>query len=181
MTEKYLLFSLEDEKAKKLGEVVSSKTCKKIVNLLAEKEASEQGIARELKIPISTVEYNLKKLLDAGIIEKSKNFFYSIKGKKIDMYKVVNKLIVIAPKKTSIYSKIKNIVPATIISAALTVFLALYYKSRSFAQQIAMEKATALNGTQAVVASQAFSQWLWFALGCAIAIIVLVAWNWKRL
>src|SRR3989338_7587132 len=101
MSDKYLMFSLDDEKARNLGEVIANPTCKKIVNLLAEKNSSQSDIARELKLPLNTIDYNIKKLLEAGLIEKSKNFFWSSKGKKIEMYKVANKLIVIQQKKTS--------------------------------------------------------------------------------
>lgn len=127
MVEKYLLFSLEDEESRKLGEVISNPTCKKIVNLLAEKELSQKDIAQELKIPLNTVEYNIKKLLEAGIIEKTKNFFWSVKGKKIETYKVANKLIVISPKKSNVYNKLKGIIPVLLICAILTLIIAGYY------------------------------------------------------
>jgi len=94
------MISLEDEKSRKLGEAISNPTCKKIISLLAEKELSATEISREIKIPMNTLDYNLKKLISSGIIEKSKHF-WSVKGKKIPTYKVVNKVIVIQPKKTS--------------------------------------------------------------------------------
>src|SRR3989338_10420082 len=123
MAEKYMLFNLDDEKAKKLGEIISNTTSRRIVNFLAETEASESDIARQLNIPLNTVEYNINKLLEAGIIEKSRNFFWSVKGKKIDMLKVANKLIVISPKKSNIYSKLKGIVPVVLSSAVFTTFI----------------------------------------------------------
>ena len=91
------MISLEDEKSRKLGEAISNPTCKKIISLLAEKELSATEISREIKIPMNTLDYNLKKLISSGIIEKSKHF-WSVKGKKIPTYKVVNKVIVIQPK-----------------------------------------------------------------------------------
>ena len=71
MTEKYLLFNLDDDRAKKLGEVISNSTARKIVNFLAEKESSETEISKSLGLALNTIEYNLKKLLEAGMIEKS--------------------------------------------------------------------------------------------------------------
>ena len=197
MQNKYLLFSLEDESSKKLGEIISSPTCKKIVNLLAEKDLSESDIARELSLPINTIEYNLKKLLEAGIIEKAKNFFWSRKGRKIDIYKVANKLIVISPKKYSnIYSKIKSIIPVAIISGILTSFIAWYYKKQELAQ-LTLQKTTeyrdALTQASSSVASsisqapsdsiQLFSSlsWEWFLAGSLITIIIFLIWNWKKL
>jgi DNA-binding transcriptional ArsR family regulator len=126
MAEKYLLFSLEDEKAKKLGEVISNPTCKKIVNLLADREMSVSELARELGVPLNTVDYNVKKLVDSGMIERASKW-WSVKGKKIDTYKVANKLIVISPKKSSnVYSKLAGIVPVLLISAILTMLIFFY-------------------------------------------------------
>ncbi len=192
MLEKYLLFSLDEEKAKKLGEVISSQTCKRIVNLLAEKDASESDIAKELKLPLNTVDYNIKKLLESSIIEKSKNFFWSTKGKKIEIYKVANKLIVISPKKSNIYSKLKGVVPVALISGILTAFLYWYYKSANFTRN-AMEKAsnlgiesalnvpTTMNEMAKTGVSTSSLPWLWFLIGSLVAIIAFLIWNWKKM
>ena len=59
----FLLVSLKENKAKKLAEVISNKTCRKMLDYLAEKKhVTESEIAKELKIPISTVHYNLDNL-----------------------------------------------------------------------------------------------------------------------
>jgi len=190
MTEKYLLFSLDDEKSKKLGEVISNSTCKKIVNLLAEKELSESDIAKELGMPINTAEYNIKKLVEAGIIEKAKHW-WSVKGKKINIYRVANKLIVISPKKSNVYSKLKGIVPIVLISGILTAFLAWFYKpaniqiaERAFDAGKAMPQAA--TGSEAVsgavnIVSSVPNVWIWFLIGSLIAILAFVIWHWKKL
>ncbi len=202
MTDKFLMFSLDDEKSKKLGEVISNPTCKKIIDLLSEKKLSETDIANELKIPVNTVEYNLKKLLEAGIIEKAKDHFWSVKGKKIPIYQIANKLIVISPKK-SFSSKLKNIFPVVIISGILTSVIAWYYKSKEIAQpviektfesgnalvkSIAPAADSASNAASATTASQQnilcnFPQltWEWFLIGSLITLIIFVILNWKRL
>ncbi len=188
MAEKYLLFSLEDEQSKKLGEVISNSTCKKIASLLGEKELSETDIARELKIPVNTVEYNLKKLLQAGIIEKSKQFFWSVKGKKIDIYKIANKLIVISPKKSNIYSKLRGLVPVALILGIFTSFLAWYRSQPNFSQRLSdlapasMESAKlSLPATNMAQSSVSTISWEWFLVGSLIAIIAFAIFNWKKL
>ena len=192
MLEKYLLFSLDEEKAKKLGEVISSQTCKRIVNLLAEKDASESDIAKELKLPLNTVDYNIKKLLESSIIEKSKNFFWSTKGKKIEIYKVANKLIVISPKKSNIYSKLKGVVPVALISGILTAFLYWYYKSANFTRntmektsnlgiESALNVPTTMNEMAKTGVSTSSLPWLWFLIGSLVAIIAFLIWNWKKM
>ena len=98
MADKYINVDLDDPRTSNIGEVISNPSCKKILGLLAEKEMSESDIAQTLKIPLNTVGYNIKKLIDSGLIEKSKNYFWSVKGKRISTYRVSNKKIVISPK-----------------------------------------------------------------------------------
>ena len=75
------MVSFDDPKTSKLADVLGNKTCKKIIDLLAEKEATKSEIARALRVPLNTVEYNVNKLVEAGLIERSKNYFWSEKGK----------------------------------------------------------------------------------------------------
>ncbi|MEK6885437.1 MAG: winged helix-turn-helix domain-containing protein [Nanoarchaeota archaeon] len=98
MVEKYIELNLNDEKSGKIAEILSNKTAKKILGLLAEKELSQGDIAKELKIQLNTIDYNIKKLVDSGLIEKTSNFFWSVKGKKIPTYKLANKRIIISTK-----------------------------------------------------------------------------------
>jgi uncharacterized secreted protein with C-terminal beta-propeller domain len=126
--DKFILMGLDDDKTGDIAEVLKNKTCKKILNYLAEiKEVSEKDISSALKMPINTVEYNLKKLIKAGLVEKTKNFFWSVKGKKIPMYKLARKHIVISPNKTPSLNYLKNILPVVFIIAILAAFLALNY------------------------------------------------------
>jgi len=183
MTKKYLLFSIEDDSAKKLAGILGNKTCKKIIDILAEKESSEKDIADELKIPINTVEYNLKKLLDAEIVEKTKNFFWSQKGKKIPMYKVSNKSIIISPK-SKISSDLKSILPVAILSGIGALIVRQYF----LLEQVTVQKSDAVFS----VAQESFSNapeiarasgelfitttvpsaWLWFLAGSLFALLL---------
>src|SRR3989338_6671681 len=99
MSDKYINFDIDDPRASSIAEAMSNKTSKKILSLLAEKEMSESDIASELTMPLNTVGYNIDKLLKAGLIEKTKTYFLSSKGKKIPTYKISNKKILISPKK----------------------------------------------------------------------------------
>ena len=54
---------LEDEKSKELATIISNSTSRKILNYLSTKdEVSESDISKELKLPLSTIHYNLKQL-----------------------------------------------------------------------------------------------------------------------
>ncbi len=191
MTEKYLLFNLNDEKSKKLGEVISNSTARKIVNFLAEKESSETDISKELGLKLNTVEYNLKKLLLAGVIEKSKSFFWSKRGKKIDVYKVANKLLIISPKKTNVYSKLKSIFPVVLLSGIFTWFVVWMNKAGQFvdvSKKGMFESAEMLvtTGVENSADKMGFDFILnftpldWFLIGLWLAVIFFVIWNFKK-
>lgn len=126
----FVLLSLEDSKSKELASAISSSAAKKILTYLGSKEeSSATEISRELKMPLATVEYNLNLLLKAGLLE-SPEFKWSEKGKKVDIYKVAKKLIVIAPKGTEgLASKLSNLLPAVLITAIGSVAIYLYQKS----------------------------------------------------
>lgn len=99
MDEKEILVSLGDDRIKEIAEVVSNKTCNKILDLLTESEMTPTEISNKLKIPLNTTDYNLKKLVKSGLIEKASKW-WSVKGKRINSYKVSNKKIIISPKKS---------------------------------------------------------------------------------
>lgn len=100
MSDSYFNVDLNDPRASAIAEVLSNKSCKAILALLAEQsEITEGEIASKLSMPLNTVGYNMKKLVDAGFVEKSSGFFWSVKGKRVPKYHLANKKILIAPKK----------------------------------------------------------------------------------
>ena len=73
MENKFVLVSLNDKKLKQLSEVLQNKTCKKIIDYLTnESEASEGDLVDNLTLPASSVHYSIKKLLESGLVEKTK-------------------------------------------------------------------------------------------------------------
>jgi predicted ArsR family transcriptional regulator len=115
----FLLVSLEESESKALAQVMSNDTARKILDHLSKKEsATESEIAKELKIAISTVHYNLQALVKANLVQ-TEEFHYSKKGKEVLHYSLANKVIIIAPKKSSTESfkdKLKSIFPIALIS-----------------------------------------------------------------
>ena len=184
MEDKYIMLNLDDDKTKKVAEVVSSSSCKKILNLLADKEASESDIARELGIPVNTAEYNIKKLIESGLIE-SVSHFWSVKGKKIKSYRLAKKYIVIAPKKSN-WDKIKPILPVAIVSVILTFIIKFYYQIKNsapivqdFAEQKVMSAASgAAPAVVQISSSEAYATW--FLIGALTAIVVFLIWMWRK-
>lgn len=184
---KYIAVSLDDEKAKDIAEVISNKTAKKILNILSEKDLSESDIASSLNLPLNTIEYNLKKLEKAGLIEKAKQFFWSTRGKKIPTYKLANKSILISTKQ-----KIKGILPAAVFSFIAAIGIRFYFSSQQITNQImkaeefAGEAATAGAVERAPEVIQTLSTqplellWLFFLAGALTALLIFLMLNWRK-
>jgi DNA-binding transcriptional ArsR family regulator len=123
MTKSSIMINLDDPQSDKIADAISNKTSKKILSLLAENEMSSSEIAEKLGIPLNTATYNLKNLVDSGLVERSKRFFWSSKGKKMELYKVSNKRIIIFPK-----MMIKGILPAVLITCVIAAMIAFSFQ-----------------------------------------------------
>jgi len=197
--EKFILVSMEDSRSKKIADALGNKTCRKILDYLAEKnESSAKDLSEALKIPLNTLDYNLKLLLDSEIIEKKKNFFWSRKGKKIVMYGLSNKSIIISPKK-QISSKLKSLIPAVVLTGAFTFAIYVYNKILSYSQNTLYKTNDVLVNTvesSKIVATNFvdnapvydssilfnnFHGWIWFLAGSVIALIIFSIINWRKL
>lgn len=185
MVEKFILVSLEEEKAKKLAEIISNNTCRRILDYLSENEVSETDISKNLNIPISTVHYNLKHLLKHNLIE-IKDFYWSDKGNKVYVYRVAKKIIVIAPKGTTeLKTKLKSILPVVLISAAAAGVIRFF--SKSAVKLTDVQYAATKSITEAVSAGAAMPQItniipnhaLWFLVGALFSLIIYLIWNWR--
>ncbi|MBS3131894.1 helix-turn-helix transcriptional regulator [Candidatus Woesearchaeota archaeon] len=127
-TKNFLLLSLEDAEAKKVANIVSNDSCRKILDYLSDKEATESELAEKLSIPISTIHYNLQQLTEAKLVE-AEEFHYSPKGREVNHYKLANKYIIITPKKvTGIRQKLRSILPAGLIAIGAAGIIQLLSK-----------------------------------------------------
>ncbi|MEA3430766.1 MAG: helix-turn-helix domain-containing protein [Nanoarchaeota archaeon] len=151
----FLLVSLQDDQAKEVAQIITNKTCRKMLDFLAaNEEVTETQISKVLKLPISTVHYNLGALKKAKLVE-SEEFHYSAKGKEVAHYKLANKYIIIAPKSThGIKSKLRSILPVGILTVAAAFFIQIFSKAGSLAairpenyKMVAEEAAVGSAGT----------------------------------
>ncbi len=139
---KFLMVSLEGSEAKKLAQIISNDTARKILDMLAEKDATETEISKALKQPISTIHYNLKHLLKATLVE-CKEFHYSQKGKEVNHYSLANKYIIIAPKAATetLKDKLKSLIPSLLIVGGIGFAYNLFNRGAAATVRIA-SKAT---------------------------------------
>lgn len=148
--ESFLLVSLKGKKAKKLANVISNETSRKILDFLADrKKATESEISKELSIPMSTVHYNLKHLVGAKLV-KADEFHYSEKGKEVNHYSLANKYIIIAPDSATpgLRERIRSIIPVTLIAILTAGAMQIFSKAR-------MGFSTSLGDTAPIIAESA--------------------------
>ncbi|MBD3354486.1 helix-turn-helix domain-containing protein [Candidatus Woesearchaeota archaeon] len=192
--EKFLLISLSENKAKQLSQTIANKTCRKILDYLADKEATESELAEKLDIPISTVHYNIKQLQKAGLVA-AEEYHYSEKGKEVNHYKLANKYIIIAPKSTyGIKEKLKSVLPVVLIIAAGTAFIQFFNKNTVRFASV-QEKALKIEEQAAADTIRAAADYtpsiadkfswfsniaLWFFIGASAALIFYLLIDWFR-
>lgn len=179
--DKFLLINLKEERAKKITEVISSDTSRKILDYLAEQEGTEQKISEKLNLPISTAHYHLQKLVECGLVV-IEEFHYSRKGREINHYKLANKYIIITPKPVSgIKQKLKNILPAILgvlgISAIIKI-LTISQKGTIVQKpaDFAVEKAMLATGSVSETTTKQLDIALWFLVGGLAAIAIYLIW-----
>ncbi|MCX6711363.1 MAG: helix-turn-helix domain-containing protein [Candidatus Woesearchaeota archaeon] len=183
----FILLSLDEKRIKKIAEALSSETAHKILDFLAEKgSATETEISKLLMLPISTVHYNLRNLMESTLVS-AKEFHYSEKGKEVNHYSLSNKYIVIAPKgEEKTREEIKSALFATAIVGLGAVALWLFSRAgRSFSKassfsvqsaksaEMLMENTASAGPFQTAVATP--QTWPWFLAGGVVAVLAFVA------
>ena len=85
-----------DEKAQKIAKAIASRTAGEILQFLKDGGHASNQIAEALEIPITTVQYHLENLVDAGIItivEKR----WSQKGREVKVYGLRDQMLIVVP------------------------------------------------------------------------------------
>ena len=133
----FLLVSLEDEKARKLANVISSDTARKLLDALTSGSQTETELSKKLGLPLSTIHYNLKLLVEGGLVDSSE-YHYSSRGREVAHYSLARKYIIIAPKSDEkLFSRFKNILPAAILTLSVGIAAWIWEKTRISAPEIA--------------------------------------------
>jgi len=187
--ESFLLISLDEQKSKSLAQVLSNDTARKILDYLSKVDhATETDISKVLKVPLSTVHYNLDLLVKSDLVSNEK-FTYSEKGKEIIHYSLSNKYVIIAPKKTELLmEKLKQFLPVVLITTGVSLLIKYIWpvltnapiaqKRLMAASAPLMEESAdmALKAmpSQPVMQTQEFA--VWFLFGSVFALLIYFVW-----
>lgn len=131
--EKLLILPLNDKNSKEITQIISNDTARNILEAIASEPLSASRIAEKLRIPLSTVQYNLDKLNNAGLakVERTK---YSEKMKRVKIYAPQRKFVVIVPEKTNrkdVIASLKRyltVIFFAVVGSGIIEFLAIKMK-----------------------------------------------------
>ncbi len=174
--ETLMLLSMKDSKA--VADALSNKTAQKILSYIAEnKEATESELAEKLSTPLPTIHYNIEQLKKANLL-KSKEFYWSKKGKKMRVFTLAKKYIIISPEKSSksALKKLKDLLPATIISFIGAAGIYTYQKSISSVNELPLKDTAEAMLAQEAVTRTATTEpnlALWFLIGSIFTILLV--------
>jgi DNA-binding transcriptional ArsR family regulator len=179
-----LVLNLKEHKSKKLAQVISSDTCRRVMDALSEKEYTASELAKNLNIPLSTIHYNLEQLVSSGLVIADE-FHYSKKGKEILHYKLASKYIVITSRPSfEITEKLKAFLPAILIMMLLATGLHFYpfaseNKSAGMlrvADEVSMVAYVEndLVSSSDVYVEPSNSKAIWFLIGSIASLLVLL-------
>ncbi len=181
--ETFIMVSLEEQKSKELAQVISNDTSRKILASLGKKESTETELSKQLNIPLSTVHYNMKQLTKTGLVQ-AKEFVYSEKGKEVNIYSIVKKLIVIAPSGNDFKSSLKTLLSISLISLGAAFIIQL--TSNFFIKQPTIEAAkvgisqgaeisSLSNNINSTVQNIVMPNYgVWFFLGAIFAVLLFL-------
>ena len=86
-----------DEKAQKIAKAIASRTAGDILQLLKDGNQASTQISEALRIPITTVQYHLENLVDAGIISVVERR-WSQKGREMKVYGLREQMLIVVPR-----------------------------------------------------------------------------------
>ncbi len=203
MVKSSIVIDIDDPRSDKIAEAISNKTSKKILSVLAEGEMAGSEIASRLGSPLNTITYNLKKLVDAGLVDKVNRVFWSSKGKRMEIFKLSNKQIIISPKRL-----VRGIIPAFVFAILISLLLlasfsaerGLVYSGENYAREISApfgSDGASISATQESdiglksdeqSANQkiynalynAPNAWAWYLIGALSVLVFLILWNVKK-
>ncbi|MBT3940864.1 winged helix-turn-helix transcriptional regulator [Candidatus Woesearchaeota archaeon] len=107
----------------KTAKMLSNQTARKILETLDKKKSVSQ-IAKELDLPLTTVDYNITQLEKAGLI-KSGYYKWSPRGNKMKLYELAGEIFVYAPEQKPGLLDAMNrlIIPAVLGISAVSGFI----------------------------------------------------------
>jgi DNA-binding transcriptional ArsR family regulator len=98
--EEVIILEAGHEKAQKFIKVMSNQSASDVLQLLKDGGGLRlSDIAERLGMSLNATKYHIENMMDAGLLEIS-NTRYSVKGRKIKIYRMKNQIFIVAPGMT---------------------------------------------------------------------------------
>ena len=129
MTKKKLVVTPLNE-CKQINQVLANDTARKILDIVSDESLSSSQISKRLTIPLTTVEYNIKRLQDVGLVKIDKKK-WSEKGRVVKFYVPQEKFIVLAPKmrRAQVIQTLRKMLPFVGLIAVISVIIEFFSTS----------------------------------------------------
>ena len=164
-----------DEDSKNIIKALNNETARRILEVVSEEPSSISQLSEKLSLPITTVYYNVKKLLDTGLI-RVKYKDYSTKGREIEYYEPTRKIIVLLPEKI----KTKEALQA-LKKYLLVVFVATLSAGFGFIVEFSLSGrlTPARKGVTSLIPTPTLTShpWLWILVGAIIGMVSTIIWQ----
>ncbi len=122
-TEEVIFLEPGDEKAQNIVKAMSHQNAGEVVQLLSlEGPLNLTDISERLNISLNAAKYHIENLKNAGILEIS-DTRYSVKGKKVKIYRLKNQVFIVAPKMTSV-AQVRSALMK--YNAAFVIFISVF-------------------------------------------------------
>lgn len=100
IAEEVIFLEPGEERAQNIVKAMAHQNAGDVVQLLSlEGPLRLSVIAERLEVSLNTAKYHIENLMNAGILEIS-DTRYSVKGKKVKIYRLKNQVFIVAPKMT---------------------------------------------------------------------------------
>jgi len=199
--EKLLILPLNDKSSKLISQIISNDTARDILETISDAPRSTTEIAEKLGIPLTTVQYNLEKLAEAGLVKVARTR-YSRKMKPVKLYAPQRKYVVIAPgtaERSDVIAALKRYLTliAVAVFGSLVIEGLMMRLGAGPVEDIAIRSvpdgygggadaplyAPAPLPEKAVEAGAGFDLFLhpglWFFLGCLFVLVVVILFEYR--
>lgn len=123
-SEQVLILDPGDEQAQKIGKAMGSQTAGEILEAFAGGPMTLTALSESLDLPLNTVKYHVQNLLDADLLEIA-DTRYSVKGRKVNVYALKNRVVIVAPKTADVRGLILKYASlfAVAVAASMGIFI----------------------------------------------------------
>ena len=172
-----LTLELSDSQARRVSRLLASETACLVMDAVAEESKSESALSKELGVALSTVHYNVQRLVDAGLLV-SDEFSYSEKGKEVRYYRLASEHIVISAKPSVVG---KEVLVGGIVGLFVAGVVAFTQKG-SPQPELMMAADSAMESARSASAVADPVVWPWVLLGVFVVVVcsLVAGWLFRR-